>query len=89
MRICRVLGLRPDELLGYENPANPFGDGLEERRRRLAAFAAVMNEASLDLALAVMQALAATPELRNPPAEPGEIQAPVSRGKPAQSGPRT
>ena len=88
VRICRVLGLRPDELLGYEDPTGTAGDGLEERRRRLAAFAAVMNEASLDLALAVMQALAATPGLRNPPAEPGETQAPVSRGKPAQSGPR-
>ncbi len=102
VRICRVLALRPDALLGYEEPAGPDGDGLKERRGRLAAFAAVMDEATLDLALAVMQALAATPGLRSTdpgsfglprlaspvePAGPGET-APVSPGPPGRARPR-
>lgn len=90
VRICRVLALRPDTLLGYEEPASPAGDGLEERRGRLAAFAAVMDAATLDLALAVMQALAATPGLRSSapePAGPGQA-ALVSPGLPGRARPR-
>lgn len=85
VRICRVLGLRPDELLGYEEPAATAADGLGERRSRLAAFAAVMDEASLDLALAVMQALAATPGLRGPTPGPDKAQGPARRDKARQT----
>ena len=93
VRICRVLALRPDELLGYQDPASPdgpAGDALGERRGRLAAFAAVMDAATLDLALAVMQALAATPALRGTasgPTEPGEPGV-VSPGPPGRAQPR-
>ena len=65
VRICRVLGLRPDRLLGYEQ-ADEAGDGVAERRRRLVAFAEMMDADTLDLAIPVMQALAATPDLRRP-----------------------
>ncbi len=93
VRICRVLALRPDTLLGYEEPAGPAGDGLGERRGRVAGFAAVMDKDTLDLALAVMQALAATPGLRG--SAPGPVEsagqggaAPVSPGPPGRARPR-
>ena len=65
VRICRVLGLRPDELLGYER-ADEDGDDLVSKRRKAAAFVAVMDAHTLDLAIPVMQALAATSDLRPP-----------------------
>ncbi len=63
VRICRVLALRPDELLGYEQP-DQARDALVEKRGRIAAFTETMDAASLDLALAVVQAIAATSRLR-------------------------
>ena len=65
VRICRVLGLRPDVLLAYEQ--SPDGmDDLKAKRGRIAAFAEAMDAGSLDLAIPVMQAIAATPGLRSP-----------------------
>ncbi len=90
VRICRVLALRPDELLGYEDPASPAGDALGVQRGRLAAFAAVMDEATLDLALAVMQALAATPALRGiapRQGEPARLVEQAEAGQPAAVSP--
>ena len=63
VRICRVLGLRPEELLAYDEPGGA-GDELTERRRRVVAFAETMDAQTLDLAIPVMQALAATSDLR-------------------------
>lgn len=84
VRICRVLGLRPDELLGYDHqPETP--DELQERRRRVTAFVEVMDAETLDLAIPVMQALAATPGLRGRSSEPGKTQDPARRGKAARS----
>lgn len=65
VRICRVLGLRPDELLAYDRPGETR-DELAEKRGRVAAFADAMDARTLDLAIPVMQALAATSVLRSP-----------------------
>lgn len=80
VRICRVLGLRPDDLLGYDS-FSQTPDGLQERRQRVAAFAEVMNAETLDLAIPVMQALAATPELRGATPGPSEVREPERRGR--------
>lgn len=77
VRICRVLGLRPDELLAYDGPGE-VGDELAERRRRVVAFAETMDAQTLDLAIPVMQALAATSDLRKSP--------PSGEGRRADSG---
>ena len=66
VRICRALGLRPDELLAYDEPGGA-GDELTERLRRVVAFAETMDAQTLDLAIPVMQALAATSDLRKSP----------------------
>ena len=66
VRICRVLGLRPEELLAYDEPGGA-GDELTERLRRVVAFAETMDAQTLDLAIPVMQALAATSDLRKSP----------------------
>ena len=73
VRVCRVLGLRPDDLLGYDSPCGQ-SDELQERRRRVMAFVEVMDAETLDLAIPVMQALAATPGLRGTPSEAGDVQ---------------
>ena len=65
VRICRVLGLRPDELLAYEQ-ADEGEDGLAERRRRTISFVEAMDAETLDLVSPVLQALAATRGLRSP-----------------------
>lgn len=56
VRICRVLALRPDLLLGYDLPAAEF-DELESERRRLMELSEAMSKQSLDLAVAIMQAV--------------------------------
>ena len=71
VRICRVLGLRPDELLAYEQASE---DGLAERRRKAVSFVEAMDAETLDLAIPVMQALAATPGLRSSPSRDGAQQ---------------
>jgi transcriptional regulator with XRE-family HTH domain len=57
VRICRVLGTTPDELLGFDRAEQ---DELAERRRSVAGFAEIMDGSTLDIAVAVMHALAAT-----------------------------
>lgn len=73
VRICRVLGLRPDELLGYEK-LGADGDELAIRRRRLEGFVHALDAETLDLALSVVQALAATSALRSSETEASGIQ---------------
>ncbi len=63
VRICRVLGIRPDELLAYEG-AEIEDDELIEQRRKVTGFVSAMDRATLSLAAPVMQALAATFKLR-------------------------
>ena len=63
VRICRVLGIRPDVLLGYEPPP---GDPLAAKRAAIAAYMDAMDAASLDLVVPVVQAIAATKGLRRP-----------------------
>ncbi len=62
VRICRVLGMRPDELLDFRETDN--GAIASGRLERVVGFAAAMDEATLEVAVAVMQALAATTQLR-------------------------
>ncbi len=61
VRICRVLGMRPDELLGFEDLSVNGVAGLQQR---IIGFSAMMDDATLQVAVAVMQALAVTPNLR-------------------------
>jgi len=63
VRVCRVLGIRPDELLAYEG-AEIEDDDLVEQRRKVTGFISAMDRATLGLAAPVMQALAATFKLR-------------------------
>lgn len=65
VRICRVLGMRPNELLAYDR-SSEVRDELAEKRNKVAAFADAMDVRTLDLAIPVMQALAATSGLRSP-----------------------
>ena len=65
IRICRVLGLRPDVLLAYDQ-ADPAPDALMAKRAAVAAYLDVLDVGSLDLALPVVQAIAATVGLRSP-----------------------
>ena len=81
VRICRVLGMRPDVLLGYDQAA-PGSDALLARRTAISAYVDLLDTGSLDLALSVVQAIAATVGLRSPtPASGGEPMAvkPVRR----------
>lgn len=64
VRVCRVLGLRPDILLGYDQAA-PGSDALLAKRAAVAAYLDVLDADSLDLALPVVQAIAATVGLRS------------------------
>ena len=63
VRICRVLGMRPDELLAYDQPADP-NDKLAQLRKKITGFVEAMDAQTLELAVPVMQALAATSDLR-------------------------
>ena len=69
VRICRVLGLRPDELLAYDQH-EADADGLLNKRAAIAAYVDVLDAGSLDLALPIVQAIAATTGLRSTPPVP-------------------
>ncbi len=71
VRICRVLGIRPDVLLAYDQAA-PSSDALLAKRAAVAAYLDVLDAGSLDLALLVVQAIAATTRLRSPAPAPAE-----------------
>lgn len=70
VRICRVLGLRPDVLLGYDEAGAAPGEAAA-KRARIVSFAEALDHGSLDLAMHVVQAVAATAGLREPVAEQG------------------
>ena len=80
VRICRVLGLRPDVLLGYDQ-AGSASDVLMAKRAAVTAYLDVLDAGSLDLALPVVQAIAATVGLRSPASAPAEG---LGVGKPAR-----
>ena len=80
VRICHVLGLRPDVLLAYDQ-ANPAPDALMAKRAAVAAYLDVLDAGSLDLALSVVQAIAATVGLRSPAPAPAEDH---GAGRPAR-----
>lgn len=71
VRICRVLGLRPDVLLAYDQAAADAG-ALPAKRAAVAAYVDVLDAGSLDLALLVVQAIAATTGLRSAPPVPAD-----------------
>lgn len=79
VRICRVLGLRPDVLLAYDQ-ADSCSDALLAKRAAVVAYVDVLDAASLDLALPVMQAIAATTELRGP--APAQADLPTAGKRP-------
>ena len=60
-RICRVLGMTPNDILAFV----PEPDGLEASRAAVVRSAAVMDAATLETAAKVMRALAAASG--NPP----------------------
>ena len=64
VRICRVLGLRLDMLLACDQ-ADPAPDAVMAKRAAVAAYVDVLDAGSLDLALPVVQAIAATAGLRS------------------------
>lgn len=71
VRICRVLGLRPDLLLGYDQPNNDAdADALLAKRAAVADLVSVLDAGSLDLTMRVVQAIAATVGLRNISSDP-------------------
>ena len=78
VRICRVLGLRPDEVLGY-GQHDPDADGLLAKRAAISAYVDVLDAGSLDLALLVVQAIAATTGLRSTPPVPTATASPAKR----------
>jgi len=78
VRICRVLGLRPDVLLAYDQ-ADPASDALMAKRAAVAAYVDVLDAGSLDLVLLVVQAIAATTGLRSTPLAPGDTSLAASR----------
>ena len=81
VRICRVLAMRPDELLGFSDGEANLAS---VKHRRLTGFAAALDEPTLDVATAVMQALAATSKLREaiPPdiTETADVSPPRAAG---------
>ena len=85
VRVCRVLGLRPDVLLAYDQAA-PGSDALLAKRAAVAAYVDVLEAGSLDLALSVVQAIAATVGLRSP--APASAEG-LGAGKPARRPRRT
>lgn len=56
LRICRVLGATPNELLGFEARREP--EGLERLRERVAAAMQAMDPGTLELAAEIMDVLA-------------------------------
>ncbi len=78
VRICRVLGLRPDELLAYDQHETD-ATGLLAKRAAIAAYVDVLDAGSLDLALPVVQAIAATTGLRSTPPVPAAAVSPAKR----------
>jgi hypothetical protein len=68
VRICRVLALRPDLLLAYDQPGAVPGEAAANRAR-IASFVDALDQGGLDLALPVVQAIAAIPGLRGPAPE--------------------
>ena len=78
VRICRVLALRPDLLLAYDQPGAVPGEA-SAKRARIASFVDALDQGGLDLALPVVQAIAATPGLRGPAPE---REAPVPARRP-------
>lgn len=78
VRICRVLGLRPDELLAYSQH-DAGADGLLTKRTAIAAYVDVLDAGSLDLALLVVQAIAATTGLRSTPPVPADAVSAAKR----------
>lgn len=56
LRICRVLGVTPNELLGFEARREP--EGLERLRDRVAAAMQAMDPGTLELAADIMDVLA-------------------------------
>ena len=71
VRICRVLGLRPDVLLAYDQAA-AGSDALLAKRAAVAAYVDMLDAGSLNLALPVVQAIAATVGLRSSAPAPAE-----------------
>jgi transcriptional regulator with XRE-family HTH domain len=80
VRICRVLGLRPDVLLAYDQAA-PGSDALSAKRAAVAAYVDVLDAGSLDLALSVVQAIAATTVLRSPASAQADASAAGKRSR--------
>ncbi len=80
VRICRVLGIKPDVLLAYDQAA-PGPDALLAKRAAVAAYVDVLDAGSLDLALPVVRAITATIGLRGPAPAPAEG---FGAGKPAK-----
>ena len=78
VRICRVLGLRPDELLAYDQHETD-ATGLLAKRAAIAAYVDMLDAGSLDLALPVVQAIAATTGLRSTPPVPAAAAPPAKR----------
>jgi len=78
VRICRVLGLRPDGLLAYDQQ-EADADGLLAKRAAIAAYVDVLDAGSLDLALPVVQAIAATTGLRSASPVPAAAASPTKR----------
>jgi len=79
VRICRVLGLRPDVLLGYDQAA-PGSEALLVKRAAVAAHVDVLDAGSLNLALLVVQAIASTTGLRS--LAPVQADAPAAGRRP-------
>lgn len=78
VRICRVLGFRPDELLAYDQHGAD-ATGLLAKRAAVAAYLDVLDAGSLDLALPVVQAIAATTGLRSTPPVPAAAASSAKR----------
>ncbi len=67
VRICQILGTTADSVLRIEQANADDGD-LKAQRGRVAGFVETLDARSLQIALEVMQALAATVGLRAPDA---------------------
>lgn len=88
VRICQILGITPDSVLCVRMPGGG-DDDLANRRWRLAGFAETLDGRSLEVALEIMQALAATVGLRTPAdLKREEHLGPVASHGPSRSSPR-
>jgi len=65
LRICRVLGVTPNEVLGFDERDRP--EGVERLRERIAAAVETMNPATLDLVADLMDTLARRAADASPP----------------------